>query len=173
MCRGQATFDCAARPWAGRYNRHMRRPSRFRRFAKWIGIAVCVLILSLWAWSIRRGVQYSGPRVFVDIGAGSVAFAPRDHATASREWTPYRIRGYLGLSAPGLIRGRVGVGVLVPVWIPLLLVGLTTVFLWWRDRSVPPGHCEGCGYDLTGNVSGVCPECGQKVSQAGYSEGTK
>lgn len=22
------------------------------------------------------------------------------------------------------------------------------------------GHCAGCGYDLTGNVSGLCPECG-------------
>lgn len=27
----------------------------------------------------------------------------------------------------------------------------------------PPGHCWKCGYDLTGNVSGVCPECGTKV----------
>lgn len=24
----------------------------------------------------------------------------------------------------------------------------------------PPGHCSHCGYNLTGNVSGVCPECG-------------
>lgn len=24
--------------------------------------------------------------------------------------------------------------------------------------------CETCGYDLTGNVSGVCPECGTPVS---------
>lgn len=23
--------------------------------------------------------------------------------------------------------------------------------------------CPGCGYDLTGNVSGVCPECGRPV----------
>jgi hypothetical protein len=22
------------------------------------------------------------------------------------------------------------------------------------------GHCRSCGYDLAGNVSGVCPECG-------------
>ena len=26
-----------------------------------------------------------------------------------------------------------------------------------RDRA---GRCPACGYDLTGNVSGVCPECG-------------
>ena len=23
------------------------------------------------------------------------------------------------------------------------------------------GRCTRCGYDLTGNVSGVCPECGR------------
>lgn len=29
----------------------------------------------------------------------------------------------------------------------------------WRRRR--RGRCVKCGYDLTGNVSGVCPECGQ------------
>ena len=33
---------------------------------------------------------------------------------------------------------------------------------YWCDRRhrYPPGHCRRCGYDLTGNVSGTCPECG-------------
>lgn len=26
-----------------------------------------------------------------------------------------------------------------------------------------PGHCNTCGYNLTGNVSGICSECGAKV----------
>jgi rubrerythrin len=26
----------------------------------------------------------------------------------------------------------------------------------WRDE------CESCGYNLRGNVSGICPECGAK-----------
>ncbi len=25
------------------------------------------------------------------------------------------------------------------------------------------GHCGRCGYDLTGNVSGICPECGWRI----------
>ena len=29
---------------------------------------------------------------------------------------------------------------------------------YWRRRR--KGLCLGCGYDLTGNESGVCPECG-------------
>jgi hypothetical protein len=28
-----------------------------------------------------------------------------------------------------------------------------------RDR-LAKGQCPHCGYDLTGNVSGACPECG-------------
>ena len=32
----------------------------------------------------------------------------------------------------------------------------------WGARNVrlALGQCLACGYDLTGNVSGVCPECG-------------
>jgi hypothetical protein len=30
----------------------------------------------------------------------------------------------------------------------------------------PPGCCRRCWYDLTGNVSGVCPECGRHFRSA-------
>jgi len=33
----------------------------------------------------------------------------------------------------------------------------------WRRRR--KGLCVKCGYNLTGNLSGVCPECGTKVEQ--------
>lgn len=29
-----------------------------------------------------------------------------------------------------------------------------------RKRLSKPGCCPSCGYNLTGNISGVCPECG-------------
>ena len=32
-----------------------------------------------------------------------------------------------------------------------------------RYRRRRKGLCLKCGYDLTGNVSGVCPECGKAV----------
>ncbi len=40
--------------------------------------------------------------------------------------------------------------------------------IWGRRRSkLPiPGRCRGCGYNLTGNVSGVCPECGLATEAA-------
>jgi hypothetical protein len=30
-------------------------------------------------------------------------------------------------------------------------------------RLPPSGHCRQCNYDLTGNTSGACPECGKEV----------
>lgn len=35
-----------------------------------------------------------------------------------------------------------------------------------RKLPNPPGTCRRCAYDLTGNVSGVCPECGTAIQQA-------
>lgn len=43
----------------------------------------------------------------------------------------------------------------------VLLAGIT---VWATRRIVVPGHCVSCGYDLTGNVSGRCPECGVEVA---------
>lgn len=46
-----------------------------------------------------------------------------------------------------------------------LSAGLVCVITLVRRRLTRrvPGHCAACDYDLTGNVSGVCPECGQPV----------
>ena len=34
------------------------------------------------------------------------------------------------------------------------------LFKWNKRRKLGPNACSSCGYDLTGNESGVCPECG-------------
>jgi len=52
--------------------------------------------------------------------------------------------------------------VFVPFWIPLVIAAIPTTWMWLR-RGSKEGHCTHCGYDLTGNESGVCPECGRSV----------
>ena len=42
---------------------------------------------------------------------------------------------------------------------------LTERLIRERRPFYPPGHCKMCGYNLTGNESGVCPECGSKTDQ--------
>ena len=39
--------------------------------------------------------------------------------------------------------------------------GIITVWYWGN-----PDACHKCGYDLTGNTSGVCPECGARIWSA-------
>jgi hypothetical protein len=56
----------------------------------------------------------------------------------------------------------------VPFWfalgIPMLLPTIRTSIATRRwYASARRGECMICRYDLTGNVSGVCPECGTKV----------
>lgn len=49
----------------------------------------------------------------------------------------------------------------------LRAAGLHVGILGVRDEDVvrilSPDHCHSCGYDLFGNVSGICPECGTPV----------
>jgi hypothetical protein len=52
----------------------------------------------------------------------------------------------------------------VPHWLPAALLGVMPAVWLNRFRKTRrvrrPGLCRTCGYDLTGNASGVCPECG-------------
>ena len=41
-----------------------------------------------------------------------------------------------------------------------LIFGMFLVFRVVNKREVGPNDCVTCGYNLTGNVSGRCPECG-------------
>ncbi len=53
--------------------------------------------------------------------------------------------------------------IFVPLYALFLAVAVPTLLVWRFGRKpVKPGHCR-CGYNLTGNTSGVCPECGVEV----------
>jgi hypothetical protein len=60
---------------------------------------------------------------------------------------------------------------LAPLWYMVLLFGIPYMaIIWWPPRRPPPpGHCAACGYDLTGNLSGRCPECGATAADSATS----
>ena len=77
-------------------------------------------------------------------------------------WSRYPLRWELGRH-----------GVCLPLWLLFLLATVPTGALWWSDRRRrPDGHCTRCGYNLTGNISGVCPECGTAHRRNESASGT-
>lgn len=60
--------------------------------------------------------------------------------------------------------GPGGPQVVIPLWIPCVSFTVAAVYFHRKARGPKPGHCRKCQYDLTGNESGVCPECGSSTS---------
>ncbi len=53
--------------------------------------------------------------------------------------------------------------VTIPHWLTNLVAWSLFIVLWRTRRKHLKGHCQRCGYDLTGNESGYCPECNAEV----------
>lgn len=60
----------------------------------------------------------------------------------------------------------------IPCWLAVAIFALLPTFMIVRLAAgrvrgrlrTSRGRCCKCGYDLTGNTSGLCPECGSKIS---------
>lgn len=56
----------------------------------------------------------------------------------------------------------------------LLLFSILGSILFLRalkDSRQPHNDCQVCGYNLTGNVSGICPECGKPIEKENLTRG--
>lgn len=51
----------------------------------------------------------------------------------------------------------------IGTWWGTLIAILVGIF-FQRAPKPQAGHCATCDYNLTGNVSGVCPECGRRIA---------
>jgi len=60
-------------------------------------------------------------------------------------------------------------GFVVPCWSMVILFGIVPT-IWLIKRRKRGGAngigCHACGYNLTGNASGTCPECGVEIVKA-------
>jgi hypothetical protein len=90
----------------------------------------------------------------------------------------YQQRGFLFVGN-GFVRktyfdGRTSWHLFVPYWLIVLIAAISPirwlirlVRRWRRSRAqrkrIRLGQCRACGYDLTANNSGTCPECGEKT----------
>ncbi|MEE8169228.1 MAG: hypothetical protein V3T70_01655 [Phycisphaerae bacterium] len=161
-----------------------RKRSRIRLACKILGICATVLVIAAWAISVLYPCGSIGLNGSIGLENSAVLFS-KQLVYGKFEWDERRVRFWTGhlaldpldgfrLELPRIRRRSaftVPTGqpplaetleIVLPLWIPLITFGIPTALMIIRDRRrrIPPGHCRRCGYDLTGNVSGVCPECG-------------
>jgi len=86
---------------------------------------------------------------------------------------PSRISRVLGMTSIGCVFGPmlIAIGIVrrLPdeeAWFYLSLLSVPGALgiIFNGVLHDKPGHCTTCGYNLTGNVSGKCSECGEQVS---------
>ena len=89
-------------------------------------------------------------------------------SAAGRDPTGWRLDGPLPFCPDVLLPHRLvywgGTFISMPLWIPLVAALFPLAYGWLKRRPRNAHQC-GCGYDLTGNVSGRCPECGQPTAR--------
>ena len=164
----------------------MKRPV-WRKRVKITGLVLSIMMLGVWLFSVMFRSRYVPPSrncTFV-IGSGQILFANRQsgsqgwscdprylsvrYAVATKSWTTLS-HDYLGFRLPrktaivSVLPGKTAYVFIVPAWLLVVAAGFPTAVLWWRDRRLKPGLCMVCKYDLTGNVSGICPECGTSLA---------
>lgn len=164
----------------------MRERGRICQVAKWMGLACCVLVAFGWCLSFFVNIRWTNrvrtAGVGLSYGAGGVHWRnthgilfggiatvtdpPGFSACAVTAGWDDRFAGLreFGLM-PRLVQDFPQQVLVIPLWIPFIAMGIPTALLWRRDRRRPlAGHCVDCKYNLKGNVSGVCPECGTVVA---------
>lgn len=134
----------------------MRRPYFIRRMFMRVGVALCIAIAACWIVASVSQVMYGASRFHVFLRYGGLEFYTHGQTKPSgltvqmkrhgiwTHWPSYKkTSGYTK----------------IPFWMLFLPTLLFTIWMW-RTSRVLPGKCWKCRYDLTGNESGVCPECG-------------
>jgi hypothetical protein len=114
-----------------------------------------------WPYRFAAGVTHTK-------GASPLSSTVLSFPQDARAWERYGLRYASAGGGTRMVRQRL---LVVPAWpvcaalaTPPLAVGAGRLVARIRRSRLRPGHCPACGYDLTGNVSGVCPECGAAAS---------
>ena len=147
--------------------RRSRATRRFKRFAAVVSIvAVTGWLVSVVAYvRIPCGVGSAwcvGGGNFIRQKGVSFEGSPLTF-TARWAWSGCAA-GRFGSSSAWWMNGRVANAEYWAVWPLVIAVVIPTAILWVLDtKRHPLGACQSCGYDLTGNTSGVCPECGEGI----------
>lgn len=143
--------------------------NRLTRRIFWSGFAASLLLVTVFLTSLRWTSRYvwragSSNSGCVELSAGQIRWRPfsRDPGYT---WSLFRWsqRPWWGIQTDAIWGSRRYF--YLPLWIPLVTTLAITAssFVSWPNRNDRSCVCTLCAYDLTGNVSGRCPECGTPI----------
>ncbi len=160
----------------------MRRALRIGRM---VGFVLSGVIVAAWALSLCLKLEYSAARGRIALNPSYASLIILEGTETDRRsfvdhwWNGGGLSGSLwpstgmtlaveqSLKSPEFWRSPIQAGSKLtctylgaPLWMLLAAVLIPTVVMHRWMRQLPAGCCRTCGYDLTGNVSGRCPECG-------------
>jgi hypothetical protein len=164
--------------WAGSYRIHHVPLTPEER--KLFGGGAIPSVWKIRGWLIRL---HGTERAFIEVREGAGILSTCDpwlKADAKVERADVRVAGFgyrsFGRSTCSPTSDRTFPhyrlqDITVPLWFPSALFAAYPAIAFtrgplrrWRRRR--KGLCVKCGYNLTGNVSGVCPECGIEVESS-------
>ena len=136
-----------------------------------------VLISSQWMYVSARTRSIAGVQWWASIGAGRIGVGevrlPNGVTAQASRSSRFEFYGDPRLDLwfdweHWLVRNGFKVRhILLPLWVPLMLLSAPTAYLWRTDRRAKPWQCHRCRYDLRGIEGGVCPECGSERQAEG------
>jgi hypothetical protein len=170
-------LSSASKPSAAALVPFARPPwSRSARRTLALSLATTGVLAGLWLTSVSYWIAYSDGAQVVEIDrcacivrtTADAEFVTTEADEPGWQWgAQHPVELHWELPHTALcVMTCVGVWseLVLPFW---MLLGLSAapavVLLWHHRRRRRPGYCRQCGYNLTGNASGKCPECGTPV----------
>lgn len=149
---------------------------RSRRLLRstWWGLAI-LLVLSILAAVSKPGYVYRSGGFLAGLKGGEIFIAWMTPQKITDPWNPppegfsaigndsddaFKLRWWPRLP-PSVLPPLKGFH--LPLLLPILMVSLFMCWAIWRNWPFPNTSCQACGYNMTGNISGICPECGEKI----------
>jgi hypothetical protein len=140
-----------------------------------VSLVVCVATAGLWVRSYSGALWWKGDishlgAITVEDGSFKYChWTKRDQSSPqwARMGVAVQVLRFYRRSLYGKQVGTILL-VIVPCWMIVTISGIAPS-LWGvafarRSCQKKSGRCTTCGYNLTGNTSGVCPECGTPVA---------
>ncbi len=155
---------------------NLRQP--LLRTARWTGLASCLLVAAAWLFTVPLLTNrasyafYHSQFWFVGVGRGQLVYDRFGNLRRGLQffsytppvWLPFTDR--YALTWPSGFNTTYGSlsHFEVPLWLIFVACAIPTAWFWTRPRRDrqrdAATRCRNCNYNLTGNQSGKCPECG-------------